>query len=76
MDVTKARKILGDKAKDMSDKQVESRINQMDQLSNFMIDFIEDQIKQKRLPGESANDCLKRINKELEFRKTTLKTFS
>lgn len=72
MDITQARKKLGKKAKNMSDKQVEDLVTQMEVLSHIMIDFMEDQIKQKRLPGESANDCLKRITKELESKKAPI----
>ncbi|OGE31537.1 hypothetical protein A3C59_05330 [Candidatus Daviesbacteria bacterium RIFCSPHIGHO2_02_FULL_36_13] len=62
MDIIEARKKLGKRSENMSDEQIGDLVTQMDVLSNFMIDFILEQIKKNRREGETANDCLKRLN--------------
>lgn len=62
MEITKARKLLGKEAVNMSDEQIKELNNQMDLLSNFMIDFIFEQVQKNKKEGETVNECLDRLN--------------
>ncbi|MDO8570559.1 MAG: hypothetical protein Q7R97_03160 [Candidatus Daviesbacteria bacterium] len=62
MEITEARKTLGKEAEGMTDDQVKDILTQMDLLANFALDFMEEQIKKNKQKGETANDCLKRLN--------------